>query len=283
MKKIKKDKKILPTPKTIKILFARSGNRCAFPNCVQELIVKDKKEDIVIGEICHIESPVKGGPRYSSTKSPQELANSKNLLLLCPSHHKIIDSSKKYTVKSLQKIKKEHEEKEKSNKFKIKDKNVLAIITQLDEYWKDININNRHAKKNLSMLISFKEHQSPIELIERFHPLLGRLNEINESLLIDDQKLEEEVIAMLDKISWRKDKYKKIEYYNNPLVCRHIEYLTKALPNHLIYLEFTLVQLQIAYLGEYLKNNSKDKKTKNYFNSLQKIFLKMATSYGLSD
>lgn len=41
-----------PTTKTIKCLFAASGNRCAFPGCDRPLVT---------GEICHIRARSPGG------------------------------------------------------------------------------------------------------------------------------------------------------------------------------------------------------------------------------
>ena len=43
----------VPSQRTIKRLFAVSGNRCAFPNCQTHL---SDEHGIIIGEICHIEA-----------------------------------------------------------------------------------------------------------------------------------------------------------------------------------------------------------------------------------
>ena len=48
-----KDRAMVPTSKTMKSLFARSGNRCAFPDCYAPLV---EENDIVTGEVCHIKA-----------------------------------------------------------------------------------------------------------------------------------------------------------------------------------------------------------------------------------
>lgn len=47
---------------TVKRLFSRSGNRCAFPSCNQ--ILADDNGDL-FANICHIEAAEKGGERYN--------------------------------------------------------------------------------------------------------------------------------------------------------------------------------------------------------------------------
>ena len=44
---------MVPTSKTMKSLFARSGNRCAFPDCYVPLV---EENGIVTGEVCHIKA-----------------------------------------------------------------------------------------------------------------------------------------------------------------------------------------------------------------------------------
>ena len=72
----------------IKALFARSGNRCAFPKC-SAAIVDDKT---LLGEVAHIKGARLGAPRYDATQAPEERHGYANLILLCPNHHTVIDS-----------------------------------------------------------------------------------------------------------------------------------------------------------------------------------------------
>lgn len=51
------------TEKTKKILWGKSGGKCAFPECERDLI---GKEDNIQGEICHIVARNEGGAKVES-------------------------------------------------------------------------------------------------------------------------------------------------------------------------------------------------------------------------
>jgi len=92
-----------PSLKTLKRLFALSGNRCAFPQC-EIPIVEDS--GTVTGIVCHIKARSKGGPRYDAKQTDEERHSFPNLLLLCGRHSKLIDSEPvRYTVQALLKMK----------------------------------------------------------------------------------------------------------------------------------------------------------------------------------
>lgn len=92
---------------TIKRLFARSRNQCAFPSCCCKIVELD---GVITGQICHICAQKKGGPRYNKNLPLKERDGLDNLIILCSKHHKIIDSDpEKYSREILLKYKKEHE------------------------------------------------------------------------------------------------------------------------------------------------------------------------------
>lgn len=96
-----------PSLKTIKRLCTLSGNRCAFPGC-SALLVNENSE-AVLGEICHIRARGEGGPRYDKSQTNEERNSFANLILLCSTHHTLIDGDEKqYTVERLQQIKTAH-------------------------------------------------------------------------------------------------------------------------------------------------------------------------------
>lgn len=93
------------TEKTIKILWAKSGNRCAFPGCSQ-LLVEDATDldgSSVVGEMAHIVAHSNDdGPRSDPTFPRDKIDLPENLLLLCPTHHTIVDKqANSYTVADL--------------------------------------------------------------------------------------------------------------------------------------------------------------------------------------
>jgi hypothetical protein len=92
--------------KDIKILWGRSGNRCAI--CKIELTPDGEIE--TIGEIAHIISQSSDGPRGKESLPVNNRNDYSNLILLCPNHHSEIDKTpESWPTTRLQKIKGEHE------------------------------------------------------------------------------------------------------------------------------------------------------------------------------
>lgn len=96
--------------KTRKVLWGRSGNRCAI--CRKELVLEAISLDdrSVVGEECHIVSGQENGPRFDE-KYPKDRTDAyDNLILLCRNHHKMVDDQyETYTVDLLCQIKTNHE------------------------------------------------------------------------------------------------------------------------------------------------------------------------------
>lgn len=88
---------------TIKSLYAKSGNKCAYPGCTKTLI-----EDTNNSNICHIISEKPNGPRHDPNY--RDYDNEENLILLCRNHHNEVDTDiKKYSVNTLYSMKERHE------------------------------------------------------------------------------------------------------------------------------------------------------------------------------
>lgn len=95
------------TSKVRKILWGKSGGKCAI--CRTDLASSDSEDnsDHVLGEECHIISPKSFGPRFIKDIN-YDLYD--NLILLCPNDHSSIDKRvEKYPVDELRKIKSDHE------------------------------------------------------------------------------------------------------------------------------------------------------------------------------
>ena len=92
--------------KEIKILWGRSGNRCAI--CKLELTPDGEKE--TLGEMAHIVARSAEGPRGDSLHPFNELDKYSNLVLLCPTHHTEIDKNfSDWSVTRLLEVKAKHE------------------------------------------------------------------------------------------------------------------------------------------------------------------------------
>ena len=83
------------SPKTYKILFAQSGNKCAHPRCPTPVIFQasESGKTTVSGEICHIRPASAAGPRANVQASRADLNDPSNLIILCPNHHALVDGN----------------------------------------------------------------------------------------------------------------------------------------------------------------------------------------------
>ena len=98
--------------KTLKILFAQSRNLCAYPECTNNIIepATEQSDDQVIGQVCHIYALSEQGPRGNSGLTKEELNSPENLILLCPTHHAIVDGQhESYPAEKLKEWKQNHE------------------------------------------------------------------------------------------------------------------------------------------------------------------------------
>lgn len=100
------------------MLWGRSGNMCAFPNCKKDLVMDESETDdsSIIGEEAHIIAKKENGARGKSDLTLKERDRYNNLILLCRIHHKLIDDQEKtYPVEDLIKFKRNHEKWVKDN------------------------------------------------------------------------------------------------------------------------------------------------------------------------
>lgn len=98
------------SPKTRKLLWGRSANRCAI--CKRELVVEATAldQEALVGEECHIVSPRHGGPRHDASLPVAEADSYHNLILLCRVHHTMVDEqSRTYNADAVRGIKAAHE------------------------------------------------------------------------------------------------------------------------------------------------------------------------------
>ncbi len=94
-----------------RILFQRSGNRCAFPDCGRVLTsTSPSGETVVLGEMAHVVAESPDGPRGDSSLTLEERNRYENLILLCNTHHQLIDSQfQTFPVERLRAMKEDHE------------------------------------------------------------------------------------------------------------------------------------------------------------------------------
>ena len=72
----------------------------------------ENTQSYTVGEMAHIKGEKPGSNRYDSSQDDSDRNSYENLILLCPTHHTIIDkpeNEETYSVARLLKIKEEHE------------------------------------------------------------------------------------------------------------------------------------------------------------------------------
>lgn len=219
--------------KIIRPLFALSGNKCAFPNCRQEIIDENNH---VIGEICHIEAANTDGPRFNQNQTDEERRSLNNLILLCPTHHKIVDCNKKYTVEKLRKLKYEHEQKYRYNNYLVKTEILEIISAEFKKLWDEIKIANTQQHIFQELAIEIEVNKNFIAIANEQRRLLKILSkQINYvSHTIDSQN--QSLSNYLD------------------------DHFFRVFPNILKKIAINMDLSELKYLETYIKSNLTDSK-----------------------
>jgi hypothetical protein len=97
-----------------KLVWALSAGHCSFPGCTVRGTVSETDVDAatVIAEVAHIHAYEDDGPRADLTLSLKERNKYPNLLLLCPTHHTLVDKQHRtHTAEMLNRWKRDTEKK----------------------------------------------------------------------------------------------------------------------------------------------------------------------------
>jgi hypothetical protein len=105
---VAKAKRKAPDKDTLRELYLKSGNQCAFPECTRVML---NKAGVFVGQMCHIEAAEEEGERFNPAMSDEERAAFPNLMLMCYDHHVITNDVDTYTVPVLRAMKAAHEAK----------------------------------------------------------------------------------------------------------------------------------------------------------------------------
>jgi hypothetical protein len=78
----------------IKILWALAAGHCSFPGCHEICIAEATSADeaAAIGDVAHIVAHSPNGPRGDPDFPPDALDTYANWILLCPTHHRVVDA-----------------------------------------------------------------------------------------------------------------------------------------------------------------------------------------------
>jgi hypothetical protein len=96
----------------IKLLWGRAGGTCSFEGCRRKLTEDPTavSDALPLGEHAHIVAESMDGPRGQSVLDPAARDGYTNRILLCPTHHTLIDKAPNdYPVERLHMMKRDHE------------------------------------------------------------------------------------------------------------------------------------------------------------------------------
>jgi len=158
-------KRLQPTKQTTGVLFLKSGNRCAYPGCDQPLMQAD---GVLVGEIAHIEAALPDGARFNGAMTNNERRAEGNLILMCATHHTVIDSNAQaWTVEKLHKLKQDHES--------IYTGAVDQLRGQLGDITEGTKWTSPTTLSAVLGAVPADEMPSNLEVVERFASRLARL------------------------------------------------------------------------------------------------------------
>ncbi|WP_207105766.1 hypothetical protein [Sphingomonas sp. CFBP 8760] len=120
-----KAKRLTPKSQTLREVFLKSGNLCAFPGCGALMM---DAEGTFIGQVCHIEAAEDDGERFNVAMTNEARRQAANLMLMCYPHHQKTNDIAVYTVAKLKKMKADHE-----SRFSHPDRAILEKLTDWTE------------------------------------------------------------------------------------------------------------------------------------------------------
>ena len=159
--------RLKPTSETVRKLYLLSGNRCAFPGCLEAIV---SNTGVLQGEIAHIEAAENGGPRFNPSQDDEQRRSFNNLMLLCLKHHNLIDGDpKSYPVSVLRIMKNDHESKY---------QDVIGVLqSTVVDYSKATIVKKATNCKRLFKVLNWEEDQRVID------STIKELNELCDCLV----------------------------------------------------------------------------------------------------
>lgn len=230
---------------TLRALFARSGNLCAFPECVHPLI-NEKNE--FIAQVCHIEAAFPKGERFNPANTDEENAHYSNLILLCYRHHVETNDVTEYTVQKLKDMKKQHEDAHAENPYIIASGVIEQIKTKINAYWilvEELHANQHRAPDDVKMQINTKA--SFVELYSELNATLSGLSSLLARMGQHDRNLNDQIKHHLEKIGYTLEQWLSVPSDQNPFIRRWLDAYCYSIPNRVKKMQAVIAQLEILH------------------------------------
>ncbi|EID7698684.1 MULTISPECIES: hypothetical protein [Vibrio] len=254
--------RLAPKADTLRALFARSGNQCAFPGCTQSVVNSKNK---FIAQVCHIEAASEGGERFNTASNDEYRRSYDNLVIFCYPHHIETDDTDEYTTECLRKIKLDHEQQFLKSDFKIDEAELQKLVSEMQLYWSSIDRLNQVEHYNLDsgLAMEVNGQASFDEVIADAHNAVSGIEALLNRLRESDEALVEDLNVLLELKNIPESTFTDVPYYQNPFENRNWESHNLGTPNWLLSLRIALTHIEVKYLSEYLKTNSNDNSARN--------------------
>ena len=234
----------------MRLLYAHSGNRCAYPDCTNPIFEDDGQ---LTGECCHIKAFSPGGPRYDASQTDEERNGVDNLMLMCSRHHAIVDKNvDRYTVEVLQEYKQMHEEKYSAETLRLTEEQLRYLQMSSDNFWKRIERIDQEEEDLADLKMKVEESESIEDLLEDVKNEIYAINDIIDDIISADYKLIDNIRDIL--VEYKIDLGgfdRQLESRGSSDFARHNwEYNNLAVPNILAMLKMQYLQLAVKLLEE---------------------------------
>lgn len=271
----------VPKPSTIRALFAKSGNECAFPGCRHELVTED---NLYVAEIGHIEAANPGGARYNPSSSNEDRRRYNNLMVLCHAHHRRIDSDPdNYTVERLSQMKAEHELRMQNRVFEADALVVSQVQRSMESYWTALAKRQKeHPAPDFAVNV-IKPTASGAEVFRDLSAQFQHIETLLEHFRWSDERAPDDLRELVQRLGYDSAPLESLPYYENPFEQRNWEYHNIGSPNVLLDLRTLLLHAELLYLAEHEKNNQTDATTDARSKEIKKELLDIAGSGGYVD
>ena len=243
--------------RVLQLLYAHSGNQCAFPECGSPIF---EDNGLLTGECCHIKANSIGGPRYDANQLEEERNGVENLILLCRRHHTIVDRDvDTYTVDVLQQYKKTHEEQYMAENLKLSDEDVKYLQRSGMAFWYHIQqIDTDNIVPDLKMKVD--TNKSLEDLIYDLDAEIKKICEVIDQIVDADHELQQAIPDVLSKYEIDLDSFNKIltAMGLSDLHKYNWEMYNLAVPNCKSSLKMLFLQLAVKILEEISSHNKKE-------------------------
>jgi hypothetical protein len=249
-----------PRTEVLRALFARSGNRCAFPGCTAPLV---NEKNQFIAQVCHIEAADSGGERFNPAQTDEQRRAYENLVLLCYPHHVETNDVVEYGVEKLRRMKHAHEQTFGRKLFQIDEALLHKIADEMQAYWKQVALLHRERELAAEFAIEIDASASYFQLAEDATQLIADLERLQGYLIESDR------LRGLNQ--------------DPPTGPNDFEVLYLGFTNTITKLSVVQCQMEIKYLEEYMKLHPGDQAARVRLESLKPRFARLASSASYVD